>query len=230
VTAFSVLGPDTNLGTEGSAPMVDRGWLHAFAMTVRRSTLENLSVVNSCVFTTRVGLQVLEQVGVVARPVPVYVSVHNMEAWRLSQDRIPVEEWPASAHSVGINEAGATRPGPGWNGHLVLVVKQPGQPRLLIDLTADQFDRPIRNLVVGGPVFMDISPDATWTPHDPLFTTIGGRENPNAIVSYRPMPPQSQQAQAWKSSGDWAQDPDIVDAFVQEALDRLPPPGRAALA
>jgi hypothetical protein len=209
--------------------LVTRDWLHSFASTVRNGSLASVSTVNSCVLTTRLGLRVLERVGVSARAFPVFVSVHNRQAWDLASSGVPIPEWPNSAHSVGVNESVINDGRRGWAGHLVLLVKQPGEPRVLIDLTADQFDRPIRNLVVGGPVFMDIPAGSPWTPQDPLYTVVGERTNPACIVSYRPMPPGLTQARSWVTAPDWVGHEEFVEEFIEGALDRLPPPGRATV-
>ena len=73
-------------------------------------------------------------------------------------------------------------------------------------LTADQFDRPQRNLVVGGPVFMDIPPEKTWTPQDPLATvTRDENDQPRTVITYRPIPPGLPVATQWRQSPDWTQ-------------------------
>lgn len=197
---------------------VDRSWLHRFAVETRTLTLADLTRANTCILTTRIGLGVLERLGVPARATPVYVSVFNMEAWLLAERGVPVSEWPPSAHSVGIDSRSEL---PDWNGHLVLMVKQPGEPRLLIDLTGDQFDRPHVGIVVGGPVFMGIPNGATWTPQDPLTTRIPDAGAGESIVCYWPMPPGHPDAKAWREAPDWAQGQEYVDAAVRAILDRL---------
>lgn len=200
-----------------SAAPVDRAWLHRFALSTRGVTLSTISRVNTCVLSTRIGLAVLEAVGVPAIAQPVFVTVYNREGWRLTQERVPVDEWPEDAHSVGVDPQNLFKGGGGWNGHLVLVIRVPGQPRTLIDLTADQFDRPAKGMLVGGPVFMDIAPDAVWSPRDPLFTMAG--TGGDLLVSYRPMPPGQSAARVWRDSPDWNVSEDRLAEFVEVILE-----------
>lgn len=207
-----------------TSPTVSRAWLHRFALEVRATTRSSLDAANTCILTTRVGQMVLDEFGISSRPTPVFVTVHNREAWDLSQHGIPVSQWPETAHSVGVNEDSHLSRQTGWNGHLVLLVRQPGHLRLLVDLTADQFDRPARNLVVGGPVFMDLPDGKLWTPQDPLFTVVGDRFAPDTIISYRPMPPGHSEARRWQETPDWTSGPDEVRAYAEAIAARLPAP------
>lgn len=212
---------------EGAEPVYpSREWLHGFAIATRMYTRTKWETVNTCVLSTRIGIGVLGRFGVTSRPMPVYVSVHNIAAWHLTKDKVPISQWPPHAHSVGIHETSNVIGGGGWNGHLVLILRQDpagGAPRLLIDLTADQFDRPIRNLLVGGPIFMDIAANAAWTPEDPLFTVTGASKgDPEAVLSYRPMRPGTPAASEWKHANDWIQKQEQVAEAVEEIVGRLP--------
>lgn len=209
-----------------TTPTVDRAWLHRFALVTRATTLATASVVNSCVLSTRVGLSVLDAVGVRAIAQPVFVVVYNRKGYQLTQQRVPVSEWPDDAHSLGIDARNVFEGNGGWNGHLVLVVRLPGQPRTLIDLTADQFDRPARNMVVGGPVFMDLPSGSPWTPRDPLYTTAGDEQD--LLISYRPMPPQHPAAQTWRGSPDWTVPETRLEEWVSGILTKVDDLGQGA--
>lgn len=186
-----------------------RPWLHAFALLTRQVTFDNFEAINTCILTTRIGIEVLDRFGLKARPQPVHVLVQNMKAYHLGEQRVPVDTWPDDAWSVGVSPGQEPRPRH-WPGHLVIMLRQPGQPRVLIDLTADQFDRPERDLKVEGPVFMNIVGD--WTPADPLATIIrGADETPRTIVSYQPMPPGDVAYRTWQDSKDGRAD---VSEFV----------------
>lgn len=193
--------------------MINRFWLHEFAMTCRAVTLQNFETTNNCILSTRLGVKVLEHYGVNARPQPVTVHAFNLEAWELAEKRVPVSEWPEAAWSVGIEGTGKSDPETrSWDGHLVLIVKNPSRTRTLIDLTADQLDRPHKHINVGGPVFLDLT--GTWTPRDPLGTILdqqkGALGNPT-IVLYRPQ----MTAGDWKDSPDWSSKHDLFDNMVR---------------
>jgi hypothetical protein len=201
---------------------VTRDWLHRFAAATREATLSALSDTNTCVFTTRIGVEVLHRYGVLARPQPVFVGVYNREGWDLSNAGVPVSQWPDTAHAVGVSEHQHNAGGSGWDGHLVLMVRLPGKPRTLIDLTADQFDRPGNGLHVGGPVFMDIPTGSEWTPHDPLFTPLGQRGTPDpTIIGYRPMPPAHEASRQWRTTTDWMCPEEVVEVFVSRIRSEL---------
>lgn len=191
----------------GDTAMYDRGWLHTFALVTRAVTLANAQQ-NSCILSTRIGLAVLDRYGINARAQAVIVGAFNREAWHLVDQQVPTDQWPASAHSVGIYGSGVSDPVTrSWDGHLVVMVRNPSRTRTLIDLTADQLDRPAKGIDVGGPVFMDLP--AMWTPHDPSCTVVGADEAPT-ILMYRPL----MKAGDWKQSPDWMKEPKILDEFV----------------
>jgi hypothetical protein len=188
-----------------------RAWLHDFALVTRQATYDNFERVNSCILSTRIGVEVLGRFGLKARPRPVNVLVQNLDAYRLSEQRVPVEQWPDDAWSVGVAPGQAPRPG-SWPGHLVIELREPDQPRVLIDLTADQFDRPERNLKVGGPVFMNLT--GAWTPQDSLSTVIPDASGaPQTIVTYHPMPPGDPAFRTWNDAPDGKGD---VTGFADE--------------
>lgn len=197
---------------------VDRTWLHRFAQVVRHTTLHNFDIKNTCVFTTRLGLQVLEDVGVPARPQPVFVRAMNEKAVLLGEQQVPISEWPDDAWSVTIN--GTPIPGgTGWSGHLVLDVRQPGQRRLMIDLTSGQLSRPERGLHVSEVVFIDI--ESPWTPRDPVGLVVPDLDDPKAVIEYVPMPPGHPAAQGWRESRDWCGHEDEIRRAAGEIAEFL---------
>lgn len=193
-----------------------RPWLHDFALVTRRATYDNFEKVNSCILSTRIGVEVLTRFGLKARAQPVNVLVQNLKAYHLTEQRVPVPEWPDDAWSVGVEPGQQARPGH-WNGHLVIVLRQPGEPRVLIDLTADQFDRPERDLKVAGPVFMNIAD--TWTPQDPLATIVkDDADQPQTIVSYMPMPPGDPAYRTWHDAPDGKGDVTEFATAIEKVL------------
>lgn len=234
--------PDTATDPWVGAPVGSRPWLHAFALAARSATLDLFTNVNTCIASTLIGAHALGRFDIKATPTSVWVEAINAKAYRLREAGVHPSQWPGDAWSVGIrpgmratdvvaDHRGADGKPHGWDGHLVLVLRRgPGTPRTLIDLTADQLDRPARAINVGGPVFMDIPAGAPWTPQDPLSTVMGGRDelsdptaNPTALT-YWPAPPGAPESRAWKTAPDtrWLSDPAepevaaIIDAVCAE--------------
>lgn len=124
---------------------------------------------DSCIASTRIGLDVLGYFGIPAREYPLLVAAFNPEALALMEQGVPVEEIgeqtrsispddPDGPWSVGIGASPV--PGGranGWSGHLII-----GSPELGIvaDLSLDQGARPHKRLHLGpywGPM-----PDPAW--------------------------------------------------------------------
>lgn len=90
--------------------------------------------VSCCVLATRCCVKVLQALGVKAWPFPTQTGVFNAAAHELADAGIPVEVWPAHAHSVGTAYVPLSR---GFPGHLWAMTE-----RYLLDLSARQFHRP----------------------------------------------------------------------------------------
>lgn len=87
-----------------------------------------------CILATRIAIEALAAAGVKAWAVPTEVVVFNRAGLDMLDARIPVEEWPRHAWSIGV---GRFSPGTGWPGHLWA-----GTDEWMIDLSARQFHRP----------------------------------------------------------------------------------------
>lgn len=193
----------------------NREWLHQFALATRAWTLQN-AVRNSCVLSTRIGIEVLARYGIQARPQPVIVVAANEEGARLALQNVPVADWPPTAHSVGVMGSGTSNPDANrWDGHLVIVLRNPSRLRTLIDITSDQFSRPERGIQIGGPVFMDIT--GLWSPQDPLSTAAGA--DGNALITYW----VNMQGGNWRETRDWTRSDDEIAEFADEICKDLPP-------
>ncbi|KQP62920.1 hypothetical protein [Nocardioides sp. Leaf285] len=225
-----------------SAPTPDRAqpavgsrdWLRLMALCTRAATRLLFEETNTCVATTAIGVRVLEHYGITARPTSVWVSAINGKGFRLREQGVHPSQWPDDAWSIGV------RPGMratdvsldartgGWDGHLVLILRRPGGGRTLIDLTADQFDRPQRDLHVHGPVFMDIPRESAWTPRDPMSAITHRGASPEqsgsasanpTIVEYWPTPPADPETRRWRTSPAWtsvmeSDDPEVRDVVT----------------
>lgn len=90
-----------------------------------------------CIEATKIGLEVLREFGVAARPLPCGIAVANLRAAELMDARVPVADWPANAWSVGVDPDVVNGNGVGWDGHLIIA-----GDCWLCDLAGEQFARP----------------------------------------------------------------------------------------
>lgn len=197
------------------SPEINRQWLHDWAMVCRTLTLTEFTNVNTCILSTRIGLDVLHHYGLTARAQPVRVLAANEPAMGLILKKVPHSQWPDDAWSVGIEGTGVSDTNMHqWDGHLVILLRNPSRRRTLIDLTADQLDRPARNINIGGPVFMDLAP--VWAPGDMLYTEIGQAPH-RTIVGYEPQV----NAGAWQTAPDWMDHAKTHQAMVDTLIQVL---------
>lgn len=98
---------------------------------------------NSCILSTRLGVEWLRAHRIRAQALPVRLLVFNAAGWELAQAAQPMAEWndarvaewnAVGAWSVGI---GIGTDGGGWDGHLVVIA----DGRYLVDLSAGQVQR-----------------------------------------------------------------------------------------
>lgn len=174
---------------------------------VRECTLESFQAVNSCIETSRLLSLVLDRLEVKNRPQAVSVLVLNREAYFMVNERVPMADWPDEAWSLSIS---AESEGPGWSGHLVVILPLPGG-RYLIDPSADQFHREGK-LNVPGPVMMGI--DGPWTPKDPLFRVL---QDDRTILEYRPL--VGDRAKVWPTTPAWNNNPDWFNAAADHIVE-----------
>lgn len=187
----------------------DRILLRSFV----RSWPENTFAVargGTCIETTRAAVAVLRRLRLDARPLPVAVHAVNARAELLHVRRVPVEQWPSDAWSVGIVDLGVQsydsldEPSrrTGWAGHLIVA-----GPDWLLDLTAQQFSRPDHDLHIDGAMLglsLRFDPTREGTR---VALPRGG------AIRYLPQPWHK----AWRSTPAWRQDidPRRLAAFVE---------------
>lgn len=230
-TGANSQGPLLQTAPRAEDGTIERAWLHEFAAVTRMLTLRLFDEINTCIASTAIGLAILDRFSVRAIPMTVEAVAMNREGYLWSQKGVRPDQWPDDAWSVAVGvRARATDVqwvGSGWPGHLVIVVRDPGQPRLLIDLTADQFSRPHKNLVVDGPVFMGIPTGSAWTPGEPLFTILDRDQQNPTFISYAPARPGDPEAKRWKDSGSWTDtvarlgDPEDIGAHIDAIVTHL---------
>ena len=116
----------------------------AIAEHVRAAVLTRYAA-DSCIASTAVFIDVGNWLGLGTSPVAVNVLAANPAALQvMAEDPMPpVDQWPPDAWTVGVNADQPAREG-GWPGHLVAVLH--GRRDRLVDVSADQFDRPARDL------------------------------------------------------------------------------------
>lgn len=197
--------------------MTEDDWLYQAASTARAATLTLLEHPNSCIRSSRLTVEVLGLIGLVARPVACHVIAFNAEARRLVDRGVPMDAWPSSAWSVGTGAPSADDDD--WPGHLVVQVRVPGQPgRTIIDPTSDQFHRPERGIDHQSPVLFDIPPGRAWTPRDPIWLR---DSETGSSLCYRVMAPGEPNTVSWQTSPAWTEAPDYITALAHEVLRRL---------
>ncbi len=99
--------------------------------------------VDSCIASTRIGVEALRRIGIAAGPTAVKVAAFNKEGHRAMVAGHPewVREQRDGAYGIGI---GYPTDGPGWDGHLVITVER----KWLLDLSIDQASRPEHGIVL----------------------------------------------------------------------------------
>jgi hypothetical protein len=109
--------------------------------------LENSSRTGYCINGSRIAISVLTRLGITARPVSVTLAVFNQQAADLWLNDVPMDEWPAHAHSIGVGFPDDPAPG-GWKGHLVVEGDD-----WTMDVSAEVLDRPGLIISKGAVVF-----------------------------------------------------------------------------
>lgn len=105
-------------------------------------------VPSCCILAARIATNALTALGVKNAAIPVGAACYNRVGW---QERLlPMGEWSPEAWSVGASSrqiAFTLKQGGGFDGHVVVTT-----PNFFIDLSVPQFDRPMRNIITGGPL------------------------------------------------------------------------------
>lgn len=132
------------------ADTVPVGVVKTIAEHVRAAVMTRYTV-DSCIASTAVFIDVADWLGLDASPAAVDVLAANPAALRVmaNDPAPPVDQWPPEAWTVGVLSSEPPREG-GWPGHLVAILH--GHRDRLVDVSADQLDRPSRGLRVPSPV------------------------------------------------------------------------------
>lgn len=126
------------------------GVVKTIAEHVRAAVMTRYTA-DSCIVSTAVFIDVADWLGLDASPAAVDVLAANPAALRVmaTDPMPPVDQWPSEAWTVGVLSSEPPREG-GWPGHLVAILH--GRRDRLVDVSADQLDRPSRGLRVPFPV------------------------------------------------------------------------------
>lgn len=156
----------------------------------------------------------LSALGVDHKPLPCAVWAANAAGLALADAKVPVEEWPEEAFSIGV-DPDYTPPGPTrldqWWGHLCIAGSD-----WLMDLTAQQFHRPQRGVIVeGGLLVTDLPVDLTKDNTQMLEADLRG----GGTIRYI----SRNELARWRMSSAWRQDvaPQIIDMVCSSVIDKL---------
>lgn len=134
---------------------------------------------DSCIASTRLGMDVLAYFGIQTREIPLLLAVFNADAVALLQQGKTMDEVKAETLRYSPEDEGGpwtmavgapTGRAPGWAGHLVI-----GHPATgaVIDLSADQAARPHKGLELT-PYWLRIPDPAWWNDPTEVHSTISG--------------------------------------------------------
>lgn len=164
---------------------------------------------NPSLALTRVLIEAAGHLDIHLRPVPVFLDITRTTATHAHREG-------------GIDERALLQTPVGWAGHLIaLTDPAPGQPAVLLDASADRFDRPIRNLLLGGPI---TTPTTTTTPNAGPGTGTGAvlahltpRPADDTTITYRPVPHTHPGRNGWQQSPWWQPDTDAATTALRAA-------------
>ena len=175
--------------------------LEALCARARPIILKYASI-DSCIASTRIGMEVLRRLKIQSSPLAVKVVAFNKKGSEFMLAKHPewVREQKDGAYGVGIGHGHGK--GTGWDGHLVLIVRD--GTRYLLDLSIDQASRPQHGIV--------LTPFYTPYTGEPLTLEI---PNGGAII-YETEPDNKE----WKQAPDW--NLKRWSNAVEEVLEALP--------
>lgn len=136
----------------------------ALAKVARPLILTHFSK-DSCIASTRIGIDALAYFDVKSVPIPLLAMFANAEAAAMIAQGATLEEVREATLQRTVEEAGGpwtlgvgAGEGSGWSGHLVI-----GLPQILtiVDLSADQASRPHKGISINKPLMLPI-PDIGW--------------------------------------------------------------------
>ncbi len=169
-------------------------WVQRYATEVR-AAVRAYHRVDSCIESTRVGIEVARYYGRHVTPVPTAVGYFTAEAWA-ARGR--------SGYSVGVTGSGRITAG-AWDGHLIGLLD-----RWLVDFAADLMHRPARGIHVPGPFIVPGTADQLAEGVAITDTTTG------VVRTYRAMPDTT-----WRTAPAWRRRSPAIRAAAAQAIRAL---------
>lgn len=154
---------------------------------VGQPILSEIFAPRCCIAATRVAVDVLAACGYAAHPRPMWARAGNGAFCDALTHDIPVDEWDA----LGVRRVEIDEQGDDYPAHLVAIVS--GH---LVDLSAAQFARPAKNILVPPYVILDLPYD--WATNR---EGVGRRLDGGGILVYRTINtelPDYRQAPDWR--------------------------------
>jgi hypothetical protein len=147
---------------------------------------------NHCILAARVAVEVGRYFGVPITERAVKVAVFNAKADALAKAGVPTADWPDDAWSVGVGPDDVrSSMSSGYNGHVIAESES-----YVLDLSAGQFNRPTRDLVVTGPMVLPRGPD-------PAECWVYGDERGQVLI-YEPIPDRGyRDSPDWRDPSNW---------------------------
>lgn len=178
---------------------------------------------DSCIASTRIGINVLRYFGIGAKPLPLSVLVFNAEAANLIHEQ-GLEEFvrviklqdpttPSGPWSIGV---GARR-NPidialdAWQGHLIIEV--PAYTAYM-DLSIDQVNRPLKNIDVT-PHWFNLEPDDPWVTGEVPVMEMNADDGTMLVLDRRVPDPDG-----FRKSTNWTGN-NGVSAVLQDCTERI---------
>jgi hypothetical protein len=161
---------------------------------------------DSCIASTKVGLDVLAYFGMRGEPLAVSAMLFNAEAMTMLNEGTSMEDLhavmkaipadqPGGPWSLGLG-VGSSQPGT-WAGHLVVALPQ---YRTIVDLSADQASRPHKGLTVE--TFHAVIDNTEWWSGEDPIVTFGTSEGATFVLDRRsPDPEGFRSAPNWQAKG-----------------------------
>lgn len=193
--------------------------LEAITTHARPVLLEEFRA-DSCIASTKIGIDVLAYFGLRGQPLALSAMLFNAEAVQMLSDGTSMEELhdimkaipadePGGPWSLGLG-VGAGQPNT-WPGHLVISLPAYGT---IVDLSADQASRPHKNLTVQT-FHATITNEPWWTGEDPvvMFTT---DEGATVLLDRRSPDPDG-----YRRSPNWRLEGNSTPALYKDITGRI---------
>ena len=174
---------------------------------------------DSCIASTRIGLDVLDYFGIVAAPMPLAVLIFNEEAIQLLEGGMGMDELAQHLRSIPKSEAGTPwsiglgyggDPEPGkWAGHLVAAVPH---ARTLVDLSIKQAERTQKGLIFNEPMLWLCDDDEWWAGRklvsEPMM--YADDDNKRRLLAIFDTEDRQGELQKYKTTGNWNRRPPSI--------------------